>query len=101
MGDRFFYDLGTSKIDGFGAQKDPTKFKTKRFSSRQLRNIRKTSMARILCDNSNMDEIQPQAFQMEATSQFNRRRSCRDFRNIPQVDFGGFRDKNPVVNDFG
>jgi len=101
MGDRFFYDLGTSKIDGFGTQKDPTKVKTKRFTSRQLRNIRKTSMARILCDNTNMDEIQPQAFQMEGTSQFNRKRSCRDFRNIPQVDFGGFRDKNPVVNDFG
>merc|ERR1712038_2142672 len=44
MGDRFFYDLGTSKIDGFGTQKDPTKVKTKRFTSRQLRNIRKTSM---------------------------------------------------------
>ena len=25
MGDRFFYDLGTSKIDGFGVKKDPTK----------------------------------------------------------------------------
>ena len=101
MGDRFFYDLGSSRFDGFGTKKDPTNSQTKRFTSRQLRNIRKTSMARILCDNTEMTEIQPQALSMEGSSQLNHKRSCNDFRNIPQVDFGGFRDKNPVVNDFG
>ncbi len=38
LGDRFFYDLGL----------DPNT----RFSEQQLREIRKTSMARILCDNT-------------------------------------------------
>ena len=101
MGDRFFYDLGSSKVDGFGTKKDPTSSETKRFTARQLRNIRKTSMARILCDNTDMIEVQPQALRMEGSSQFNNKRSCNDFRNIPQVDFGGFRDKNPIVQDFG
>ncbi len=38
LGDRFFYDLGL----------DPNT----RFSEQQLQEIRKTSMARILCDNT-------------------------------------------------
>ena len=101
MGDRFFYDLGTSKIDGFGVKKDPTDVNTKRFTSRQLRNIRQTSMARILCDNTDMSEIQPQAFRMQGSSRVNKKRRCNDFRNIPQVDFGGFRDKDPVISEFG
>ena len=101
MGDRFFYDLGSSKIDGFGTRKDPTSSDTTRFTSRQLRNIRKTSMARIICDNTDMTEMQPQAFRMEGSSQFNKKRRCNDFRNIPHIDFGGFRDKNPVISEFG
>ena len=101
MGDRFFYDLGSSKIDGFGTRKDPTSSDTTRFTSRQLRNIRKTSMARIICDNTDITEMQPQAFRMEGSSKFNKKRRCNDFRNIPHVDFGGFRDKNPVISEFG
>lgn len=88
MGDRFFYDLKES--DG-----------TKRFTPRQLRNIRKTSMARILCDNTDITEVQPQSFRMDSSSQLNKKRPCNDFRNIPQMDFGGFREKDPVLQDFG
>ena len=85
MGDRFFYDLNNSKGKLFDS--------TKRFTPRQLRNIRKTSMARILCDNTDIDTLQPQVFKMENSSQQNKKRSCDDFRNIPQVDFGGFRER--------
>ena len=58
-------------------------------------------MARILCDNTDMTEIQPQAFRMEGASILNKKRACNDFRNIPQMDFGGFRERDPVLADFG
>ena len=90
MGDRFFYDL----------QVLPGKTKTKRFTPRQLRNIRNTSMARILCDNTDIGEVQPQVFKMESFSPHNKKRSCRDFINIPHIDFGGFRDSDPTFADF-
>merc|ERR1712111_236149 len=48
-GDRFFYDLG---LDNKIA-----------FSLSQLNEVRKTSMARIICDNTDeIDSIQPLAF---------------------------------------
>ena len=85
MGDRFFYDLGSSKIDGFGTRKDPTSSDTTRFTSRQLRNIRKTSMARIICDNTqNIDKIQPLVLYLE-NKENNPKVQCNN-QIIPSVD---------------
>ena len=47
FGDRFFYDL---------------KNQAGSFTENQLDQIRKISMARIICDNTNIEEIQPLAF---------------------------------------
>ena len=47
FGDRFFYDL---------------KGQTGSFTEDQLNQIRKTSMARLICDNTNIEEVQPLAF---------------------------------------
>jgi peroxidase len=50
LGDRFFYDLGTQ------------------FTPQQLQEIRKTSMSRVLCDNTqSLTSIQPQAFKLPGT----------------------------------
>ena len=50
-GDKFFYDLGLSQ--------------QRAFTLGQLEEIRKTSMARIICDNTDdVDRIQPLAFKM-------------------------------------
>ena len=90
MGDRFFYDLKEFKGEEHKSYKD-----TKRFTPRQLRSIRKTSMARILCDNTDMTEVQPQAFRMDNSSPLNKKRDCEDVKNIPKVDLEGFREKAP------
>lgn len=68
-GDRFFYD--------FGGQ-------TGSFREDQLDQIRRSSWARILCDNSELTAIQPLAFQLP-TNEFNRPRSCQD-SSIPRVN---------------
>ena len=55
-GDKFFYDLGVDQ--------------RRAFTLAQLEEIRKTSMARIICDNTDdIDRIQPLAFKMP-TSRF-------------------------------
>ena len=55
-GDKFFYDLGVDQ--------------RRAFTLGQLDEIRKTSMARIICDNTDdIDRIQPLAFKMP-TSRF-------------------------------
>ena len=55
-GDKFFYDLGVDQ--------------KRAFTLPQLDEIRKTSMARIICDNTDdIDRIQPLAFKMP-TSRF-------------------------------
>ena len=90
MGDRFFYDLKE-----FKGEEHKDYEGTKRFTLRQLNSIRKTSMARILCDNTDMNEVQPQAFRMADSSipsHLNKKRSCKDYKNIPKVDFEGFRE---------
>lgn len=95
MGDRFFYDLKEFKGD---LHKDYEG--TKRFTVRQLNSIRKTSIARILCDNTDMTEVQPQAFRMVKSSRplnLNKKRSCEDYKNIPRVDFEGFREDEQLV----
>merc|ERR1712111_40679 len=75
IGDRFFYDLNGDA----------------QFSPEQLEEIRKSSMARVLCDNTdNMDAIQPQAFKMSTTSSKNAVVSCDDFNAIPELDLNVF-----------
>ena len=76
-GDRFFYDLG---IDTNLA-----------FSPEELNEIRKTSMARILCDNSDqMNKIQPFAFKLP-TAVTNPTVACSDPR-IPAVSMRVFQE---------
>jgi len=76
-GDRFFYDL----------QSDLG------FSLPQLGEIRKTSMARIICDNTDtVDRIQPLAFKMP-TSRANAVRLCTE-ASIPRVNLNFFREQS-------
>merc|ERR1711963_260178 len=78
-GDRFFYDLG---VDNKIA-----------FSLSQLNEVRKTSMARIICDNTDeIDRIQPLAFKMP-TSKANAMRSCSE-TSIPRVNLQVFRQSS-------
>ena len=49
VGDRFFYD----NVDQVGS-----------FTSTQLAEIRKASIARLICDNTRIEEIQPLAFRL-------------------------------------
>ena len=73
IGDRFFYDLGVDQRT--------------QFSTKQLREIRKVSMARIICDNTDsINSIQPQVFKTEESSKLNRAVSCQDLKSIPEID---------------
>ncbi|XP_050718904.1 chorion peroxidase-like isoform X4 [Eriocheir sinensis] len=74
-GDRFFYDLGGQAGS---------------FTEPQLNQVRRTSWARILCDNSELAAVQPLAFQLP-THRFNRPRPCNSF-SIPQVDLSAWRN---------
>ena len=74
-GDKFFHDLGVDQ--------------QRAFTLSQLDQIRKTSMARIICDNTDdVDSIQPLAFKT-ATSRSNAVRLCSE-PSIPRVDLGAF-----------
>jgi peroxidase len=76
-GDRFFYDLGN----------DPNI----RFSEEQLDEVRKTSMARIICDNTDhVDRIQPLAFKL-ANSKANAVKLCTE-KAIPKMNLVVFRE---------
>jgi len=76
-GDRFFYDLGNDSNIAFTLP--------------QLNEVRRTSMARIICDNTDeLDSIQPLAFKMP-TSRANAVRSCSE-QTIPSVDLEVFRE---------
>ena len=79
FGDRFFYD----NTDQTGS-----------FTIDQLNQIRKTSMSRILCDNTKIERIQPRAFE-KADNENNRLRSCESqllFVGIPSVDLSVFKE---------
>jgi len=78
-GDRFFYDLG---VDNKIA-----------FSLSQLNEVRKTSMARIICDNTDeIDSIQPLAFKLQTpTGTVNAVRSCSE-NSIPKVNLEVFKE---------
>jgi len=78
-GDRFFYDLGNNGNIGF--------------SLPQLNEVRKTSMARLICDNTDeIDSIQPLAFKLP-TSKANAMRSCSE-QTIPFVNMEVFRESS-------
>merc|ERR1712113_218736 len=78
-GDRFFYDLGLDENIAF--------------SLPQLDEVRKTSLARIICDNTeDVDSIQPLAFKVP-TSSANAVRSCSSDA-IPRVNLNVFRSSS-------
>ena len=87
LGDRFFYDLSNT-----GPNMNPDVRKTNRFTSRQLREIRRTSMARILCDNTEtLSEMQPLAFKKVGIPRANVPRPCEG-SDIPKVNLAVFVD---------
>ena len=61
-----------------------------RFTLDQLNSLRSSSMSRVICDNTGLDEIQPFAFRVES-GPVNSRMSCQD-ANIPSVDLGLWRE---------
>ena len=76
-GDRFWYDLGD--LPGLPKIK---------FTLKQLSEIRKSSMARIVCDNTETTTQQPQAFR--TSYEENRETQCDDYEQIPKLDFSSF-----------
>jgi len=85
-GDRYFYDVGND------SQKQG---RDHAFSLPQLKEIRKTSMARIICDNTDgVDRIQPLAFKM-ATNRANAVRQCTE-SSIPSINMQVFQEFNPA-----
>ena len=77
LGDRFFYDLGINQ-------------KT-RFTIDQLDEIRKSTMARILCDNTDIGVIQPEAFKNAGIGQNNLKVRCNSF-DIPKLNLNAFKE---------
>ena len=77
-GDRFWYDLGD--LPGLPKIK---------FTLKQLTEIRKSSMARIVCDNTETTTQQPQAFRTSYEENRGDTR-CDDFEQIPKLDFSSF-----------
>jgi len=78
-GDRFFYDLNINNNIAFTLP--------------QLDEVRKTSMARIICDNTDeLDSIQPLAFKLP-TSKANAVRSCTE-DSIPRLNLQVFRQSS-------
>ena len=75
-GDRFFYDLGLDS--------------STQFSRNQLQEIRKVTMARVLCDNTeDVREMQPQVFKVMGSHK-NRMTSCDDTTSIPKMNLDVF-----------
>ncbi|XP_046451982.1 peroxidase-like [Daphnia pulex] len=74
--DRFFYDVGSQ---------------TNSFTLVQLNEIRKTSLARILCDNNNGDvsTMQPKAFRAPDAASNNGRGACS---SIPSINLAAWKD---------
>jgi len=76
-GDRFFYDLGVNRRTAF--------------TPSQLDQIRKTSMARLICDNTDeIDSVQPLAFKLP-TARANQIVPCAGDA-IPRVNLNVFQD---------
>ena len=66
-GDRFYYENGHEKLT--------------RFTPMQLDEIRKVSLARILCDNVELEEIQQNPFLLPHP-QTNPLMSCKDIESV-------------------
>ena len=65
--------------------------KNTRFTRKQLNAIRKVSMARIICDNTEgLDEIQPNVF-VQANTDTNKVVTCQNTEKIPKLDIVPFR----------
>ena len=76
-GDRFYFENG--------------EFPQTRFRLDQLDAIRKVTMARIVCDNTDLGETQPNVFRTDDRAG-NRVTSCSDTNTIPELDMAPFRD---------
>eukprot|EP00092_Neocalanus_flemingeri_P014111 GFUD01015220.1.p1 GENE.GFUD01015220.1~~GFUD01015220.1.p1 ORF type:complete len:782 (-),score=165.86 GFUD01015220.1:101-2446(-) len=74
-GDRFWYENGD--------------FSKSRFSENQLKEIRKSSMARILCDNTDITRIQPLVFKLAGGD--NSFIQCNDGISIPRLNLEVFK----------
>merc|ERR1719512_527595 len=73
-GDRYFYDLGVDT--------------NTRFSQLELDQIRKASLARLICDNSDVDSVQPFVLKLPL-SNTNAIRSCNE-QTIPRLNLNIF-----------
>ena len=74
---RFWYEMGVDEDI--------------RFTLAELKEIRKVSLARILCDNTkDVTKMQPHAF-MTSNSNDNKVVSCDDTRKIPKLDITPFQ----------
>ena len=75
-GDRFWYENGTNP--------------TTRFSREQLQELRKTTLARLLCENSEIKLVQPMMFKipMEGNSLVN----CTNTAVIPRSNLDSFKE---------
>lgn len=102
FGDRFFYDLGQdsrrgrARSHGPGSSDGPPPYtyahehvtRTRRFTPEQLKEIRKVSMARVLCDNvEGLGELQPNVFYKANFA--NPSKSCRS-NDIPRMNYQVF-----------
>jgi len=76
-GDRFWFENGNDSAT--------------RFTLRQLDSIRGTSMARILCDNTDINHVQPLAFRTTGSS-INEELACSN-PQIPEVDLNLWREE--------
>jgi len=74
-GDKFWYENGD--------------FTQSRFSENQLDEIRKSSMARILCDNTDVSKIQPLVYKVEGGD--NSFIQCNDGISIPRLNLDVFK----------
>ena len=82
---RFWYELGT----------DPNT----RFTLRELKEIRKVTMARIICDNTRfLFEIQPSAFRA-TNSRDNPTVHCDNINKIPKLDIIPFQGMGTKENE--
>ncbi|XP_075976123.1 salivary peroxidase/catechol oxidase-like [Anticarsia gemmatalis] len=75
IGDRFFYDHGEMPHS---------------FTTDQLKEIKKASMARLICDNTDgVHFVQRKAFEVETP--YNPKFHCDDYNNIPYVDLTAWK----------
>ncbi|CAG9580052.1 unnamed protein product [Danaus chrysippus] len=74
VGDRFFYDNSEMPHS---------------FTPDQLKEIKKATIARLICDNTDVEFVQKKAFEIEST--YNPKLSCEDTISIPHVDLTAWK----------